>query len=504
MRVYSMLLVGGLALPAVAATTQEAVAPGEPKSGEIAPPVAYVSEHEGTFGGQRMRYKATVGETFLKDAKGEPTAAIVSIAYIAKTDGDVADRPVTFLWNGGPGSSSLWLHMGAFGPKRVVVPSDGEDDGAPPYRIVDNPDAPLDVTDLVFVDPVGTGFSRPLGSHEGAEFWGVAEDGRAMAEFIRTWLSANGRWASPKYIGGESYGTTRAAVVAQELGSWSAPVALNGILLISTVLDFYTSGFSVGNEIGYVTSLPTMAATAWHHGKVEPRPADLEEFLAQARAFAVEEYLPALFQGSRLEGERRLRIRDRLAYFTGISPQYFDRSDLRITDQRFYKELLRDSGLVVGRLDSRYTGREIDHAGEEPEADPSMYGITGAYTAAIHSYLQGPLGVRFERPYQVFGSVFGSWKWELPEQGFRAFNVNVAPYLGTAMRQNKDLRLLVASGYYDFATPFFDAELSLQRNGLVPERITYTYYPAGHMMYVHEPSLGQLLADVRRFYAEGR
>lgn len=353
------------------------------------------------------------------------------------------------------------------------------------------------------VDPVGTGFSCPLGDHEGKEFWGVTEDAASVGQFIRDWLTANQRWGSPKYIGGESYGTTRSAALARELAQGSARVDVNGIILISTVMDFYTSGFATGNELGYVTYLPTMAATAWYHDRVSPRPESLESFVEEAREFAVEEYLPALFLGSELPAERRARVRERLSYFTGISEDYFERSDLRITAERFYKELLRDEGLVVGRLDGRYTGADLDDAGESPEADPSMYGIDGAYTAAIYDYLARDLEVEMDRPYNIFGNVFMDWNWEVPENGFRAFSLNVAPYIGTAMRQNSDLRVLVASGYYDFATPFFDAELSLQRNGIVPERVTYTYYEAGHMMYVHDDSRSRFLDDVRAFIEAG-
>ena len=473
------------------------------ETAKIPEPKVFVTRHEGRFNGTTVRYAATAGETYLTDDDGEPMASIFSIAYTQEGVEDPTTRPVTFLWNGGPGSSSVWLHMGAFGPKRVVVPSDGEDDGAAPYRIVDNPGTPLDVTDIVFVDPVGTGFSRPLGEHEGKEFWGVSEDARSVAQLIRQWLTDNGRWASPKYIGGESYGTTRSAAVARELSQRQGTVSLNGIILISAVMDFYTSGFQTGNELGYVTYLPTMAATAWYHGKVEPRPASVEAFVEEAREFAVEEYLPALFAGNALDPERRARVRERLSHLTGISEAYFDRSDLRITDDRFYKELLREDGLVVGRLDSRYTGQDLDAAGESPEDDPAMYGIDGAYTAAINAYLANDLGVTMDRPYHIFGNVFRDWNWQVRETGFRSFNVNVGPYIGTAMRQNDDLRVLVAAGYYDFATPLFDAELSFRRNGVVPERVELTYYEAGHMMYVHEPSLERFLADVRAFLAAG-
>jgi carboxypeptidase C (cathepsin A) len=464
---------------------------------------SFVTSHSGKFGGQTVRYTATAAETYLEDDEGKPKASIFSMAYVKDDVEDPAARPVTFLWNGGPGSSSVWLHMGAFGPRRVVVPSEAEDDGAPPFRMEDNALTILDVTDLVFVDPVGTGYSRPLGTHEGKEFWGVTEDARSIAEFIRAWITTNKRWASPKYIGGESYGTTRSAAVIHELEGGFDDVSVNGLILISTVMDFYTSSFQTGNELGYITFLPTMAATAWYHGKIEPKPSDLEAFLAEAREFAITDYATALLRGNTLPEAERVRIRERLSYFTGIREEYFDLSDLRITERRFFKELLRDRGLTVGRLDGRYTGHDLDDAGENVEADPSFYGIDGAYTAAVNHYLSGELGVEMDRQYKIFGRVFRDWNFEIETNGFRLFNLNVAPYIGTAMRQNAELRVFNAAGYYDFATPFFDAEMSFMRNGVVPERITYAYYESGHMMYVHRPSLEKLMDDVRAFIRAG-
>jgi carboxypeptidase C (cathepsin A) len=487
------------AAPATEHETAEATAAPAP----IPEPRSFSTSHGGRFGGETLRYTATAGETHLKSEAGKPTASIFSIAYIKDGVDDPAARPVTFLWNGGPGSSSVWLHMGAFGPRRVVVPSEAEDDGAPPFRMEDNGLTILDATDLVFVDPVGTGYSRPLGEHEGKEFWGVTEDARSIAAFIRSWITTNKRWASPKYIGGESYGTTRTAAVIHELEGGFDDVSINGLILISTVMDFYTSSFQTGNELGYITFLPTMAATAWYHGKIEPRPDDLEAFLAEAREFALTDYATALLRGNTLPGDERRRIRERLSHFTGIRPEYFDLSDLRITERRFFKELLRDRGLTVGRLDGRYTGEDLDDAGENVEADPSFYGIDGAYTAAVNHYLTAELDVEMDRPYRIFGRVFRDWNWEIETNGFRSFNVNVAPYIGTAMRQNRELRVFNAAGYYDFATPFFDAELSFMRNGVVPERITYAYYESGHMMYVHRPSLEKLMIDVRDFIRAG-
>jgi len=259
---------------------------------DISPPVVSTTRHSGTFGGQRIAYRAVAGETYLRDKDGKPLAAITSYSYIKEGPVD-PNRPVAFIWNGGPGSGSLWLHMGAFGPKRVVVPSDARDDGAPPFPIVDNPESLLDATDLVFIDPVGTGFSRALGKTDPKDYWGITQDAKSMAEFIRLWLSEHGRWNAPKYIGGESYGTVRAAAVIRELEGSYTDVSVNGIILISTILDMSQAADVPGNELGYVTNLPTMAATAWYHDKVANKPAQVADFVAEARAFAIGPYAAA-------------------------------------------------------------------------------------------------------------------------------------------------------------------------------------------------------------------
>jgi carboxypeptidase C (cathepsin A) len=308
--------------------------------------------------------------------------------------------------------------MGAFGPKRVAIPSDARDDGAPPYPIVANPDSLLDVTDIVFIDPVGTGFSHALGKTEAKSYWGVTADAKSIAEFIRIWLSENGRWNSPKYLGGESYGTTRSAAVANELEGSYNDVSLNGIILISTILDFGAQAEVPGNEMSYVVNLPTMATTAWFHNKVADKPADVATFAAEARAFAGGPYLSALFKGNRLAGEERAAIRKQLARFTGLSEQYLENADLRVAPGRFYKELLRDRKLTVGRLDTRYTGVDLDAAGEEPDNDPAFYGIDGGYTAAFNTYARGDLAFKTERQYVTIGGVSG-WDWKLGGRGNR-------------------------------------------------------------------------------------
>lgn len=461
-------------------------------------PYVRTIERRGTFNGERVDYRVILSETILTGDDGEQEAAMFSTAYLKTGVDDPTTRPVTFFFNGGPGSSSVWLHMGAFGPKRVAIPSDARDDGAPPYPIVDNPHALIDVTDLVFIDPVGTGFSRALGETEPKEFWGVHEDAASVARFIRQWVSANGRWNSPKYVGGESYGTLRSAAVLRELEGSYTDLALNGIILVSTVLDMAHDVTAPGNEMAWPVLLPTMAATAWYHNALTDRPDDLEAFVQESREFAEGDYMAALMKGNRLDAAERADIRARLARFTGLSEAFLDDADLRVSLARFQKELLRDRGLTVGRLDSRYTGVDYDRAGERPDQDPSFVAIDGAYTAALNTYFRSDLGLDMNREYEIISGLGGQWNWEIEGPG-GGFMFNVAPWIGTAMRHNSGLRVFNAAGYYDFATPFFSAEFSLTRNGVVPDRITLKYYPAGHMMYVHEPSLEALNNDIRTF-----
>ena len=466
---------------------------------EIPPPTISVTRHSGTFGGTRIAYRATAGETCLKDKDGKPLAAITSYSYVKEGPVDPR-RPVTFLWNGGPGSGSLWLHMGAFGPKRVVVPSDARDDGAPPFPIVDNAESLLDVTDLVFIDPVGTGFSRALGKTDPKDYWGVTKDARSMAEFIRLWLNQNGRWNAPKFIGGESYGTTRSAAVINQLeGEGFTDVAVNGIILISSILDLSAAADTPGNEIAHIVNLPSMAATAWYHNKVADRPATVEAFIAEAKAFATGPYATALLKGNALSAEERAAILPQLARFTGVSSGYLARADLRLSPGRFYKELLRDRGQTIGRLDTRYVGKDYDDAGETPDNDPSFYAIDGAYTAAMNAYARETLKYSPELTYVSIGGV-RDWDWQIGGPRGGEGYLNVAPYIGKALRENSGLRVFVGQGYYDFATPFFGAEYSLSRTGIPNDgRISWHWYNAGHMMYVRDEDLRKLSADIRAF-----
>ncbi len=496
----SLIAVAAIALSTglagtVAAQQNVEKAKGPPADRE---PNISVTRHSGTFGGQRVNYTATAGETFLRAEDGTARAAIFSTSYVREPRDP--GRPVTFLFNGGPGSGSVWLHMGAFGPRRVAIPSNGTDDGAPPFPIVDNPDSLLDVTDIVFIDPVGTGFSHALGETNPQDYWGVTKDAQSIAQFIRLWLNENGRWNSPKYLGGESYGTTRTAAVLNQLEGTFNDVALNGLILISTVLDFGAGADTPGNEMTHILNLPSMAATALYHNKAQAP--SVEQFIEEARRFATGPYAHALLQGTSLGTEERASVRRELARFTGLSEEFIDRADLRVSPDRFYKELLRDRGLTVGRLDSRYTGRDYDNAGENVDNDPSFYGIDAGYTAAVNQHLRETLGFRTDRSYVTIGPV-GPWDWRLGGGRDNDVYVNVAPYIGRALRENSGLRVFVGQGYYDFATPFFAAEYSLSRTGIPSDRIHYEYYGSGHMMYVRDDDRVKLSRDVRAFIRGG-
>jgi len=449
----------------------------------------------GTFGGQRVSYRATMAETVLESDDGKPEAVVVTTSYVK--DPRDTSRPVFFLFNGGPGSGSVWLQMGAFGPKRVAIPSDARDDGAPPYPLLDNPDSLLDVADLVFIDPPGTGFSYLTEGTDPKKYYGLEQDAEAVAKVIRLWLNDNGRWNSPKYLGGESYGTTRTAMVARELeGGTFNDVGLNGLILISTILDFAGREPTPGNEMAYVVTLPNMAAAAYYHGKVQAP--SVEAIVEEARQFAIGPFITALLKGQDLPDAERAAVRAELTRLTGLSERYLDQADLRVTAQRFYKELLRDRGLTIGRLDARYTGRDFDNAGETPDNDPSFYGIDAGYTAAINSWARETLGFETTREYQSIGREPGRhWQWSTG-QGRGAY-LNVAPYIGQAMRQNSQLRVFNAQGYYDFATPFFGAEYSLNRTGIPQDRVELHYYDAGHMMYVRDEDRAKLSRDIRAF-----
>ena len=490
----------GLALFAAAPALAQEPAENESAAANGAeaerPPVE--TRHAVTVGGREVRYTATAGTLPIRSDAGETEGEIFYIAYTAEDGGDPAGRPLTFSFNGGPGSASVWLHLGALGPRRVQMLEDGGLP-APPYSLVDNESSWLDLTDLVFIDPVGTGYSRPATEADGAKFWGLEQDIRSVGEFIRLYLTRNERWASPLYLVGESYGTTRAAGLSGYLVNRSG-IAFNGVLLVSTVLDFGEIRFGEGNDLPHLTFFPTYAATAWYHGALGEEWASLQELLTEARRFAYEDYWPALAQGAALPPAERSRVAAEVARFTGLEVGYVEDADLRIDAGRFRKELLRDRGRTVGRLDSRFLGRDRDDAGETYEYDPSMAAIRPPYTAAFNDYVRRELGYEDENHYWILGGGIGRWDFGRGGSGYP----ETRSALRDALLRNPYMRIFVASGYYDMATPFFAAEYTMNHLG-VPEamrgQITIAEYEAGHMMYIDEESLVKFKDDVAAFYA---
>ena len=462
-----------------------------------------VREFSGEFDGVRINYRAIAGETYIRDQKGAAVASYFTIAYLKSGVINSAARPVAFIFNGGPGSSSMWLHMGGLGPKRVRVPSSTQNIGTPPYFVVDNNLSLLGRSDLVFIDPIGTGYSRALPGTDASKYWGLHEDAESIADLIERWITDYGRWNSPKYLIGESYGTARACLLAESLGG--RYIAINGIVLLAAVLDYQNSRPRDGDGgiLSYASFLPTYAATAWYHGKVSVQGRTLEEFLAEVREFARTDYAVALIANVyRLSPPVHAKIVSRLVAYTGLSQGFIENSNLRIPVKRFFKELLRTEGLAIGRLDGRYVGAENDSLSEFTESDPTFNAIRGAFASALSDHLRD-LGVRVDRPYVFMsGIVEDSWKWSSPGALWSGGGyVNVVPSLGRAMRQNDKLKVLVASGYYDLATPFFGVENALSQDGLVQERIQHILYEVGHMIFLHEPSLNCLSKDIASFIA---
>ncbi len=473
---------------------QDADAPAGPKPKDL----RFESVHSLDLSGSTLDYRAVAETTLLRNDAGEPEAEFFSISYIV--DGqEESERPITFAFNGGPGSSSVWLHMGVLGPKLVRVPSDGEPAGAPPYPLLDNPRTLLLESDLVFVDPIGTGLSRIVGSGSTEDHWGVDEDARSVARFIRSYISDKGRWASPKYICGESYGGIRGPLLVRELQGGFDAMALNGLIMVSPAFDMEIVD-GQDNDAAFATVLPTYAATAWYHNALPDRPSDLDAFLDEVATFAVEEYVPALYLGQDLDPERRARVVRKLSQYTGLSEQYIDRANLKVSTDRFRRELLRDRGLVVGRLDTRYTGTEPDDVGEVPSGDPMGSGIAGAYVASFKGYLRSELGVETDREYVIMSPEAGM-NWKRQEEPWAAFQgyLDVAPHLARGMADNPDLRVFIANGLYDIATTFFGAEHNVRRSTMDLSRVTMINYPAGHMMYVNHPTLDDLNEDLLEF-----
>lgn len=460
-----------------------------------------VTHHSMTIDGKTLNYTVTTGTMLLKEEdveEGEKAkASVFYLAYTLDQPEDAAPRPVTFSFNGGPGSSSVWMHLGLLGPKRVLM----QDDGMPlppPYKLVDNEYTLLTSSDLVFIDPVSTGYSRAVPKEKPEQFHNYQKDIESVGEFIRLWTTRNNRWNAAKFLIGESYGTTRAGGLAEYLHQRYG-MYLNGIMLVSSILNFMTARFTPGNDLPYLLFLPTYTATAWYHNKLSPElQADLRKTLDEVESFVMNEYTLALMKGNRLPAAEREMIVQKLAQYTGLTPDYLNRTNLRIDIFRFTKELLRESGETVGRLDSRYKGFDRDAAGEMFEYDPAYSAILGVYTATFYDYVRRDLKFEMDRNYEILSSLYQTWKYDTYQNQF----VNTAEKLRIAFQYNPDMKIIVCNGYYDLATPYFATEYTFDHIEL-PEvqqqRIKMTYYESGHMMYVHLPSLAQVSTDLKEF-----
>jgi carboxypeptidase C (cathepsin A) len=515
-----------------AATPTSAAAPHTPTTPDS------ITEGSVTVGGQAIAYRAiagtiTVGGTDPQDATigfdgkplpdanvhlpehaedAPPTARMFYAAYFKK-DAIAAQRPITFIYNGGPGSPTMWLHMGTFGPKRIVTPDTQHQEGAP-YTIVNNEYSLLDVSDVVFIDAPGTGLSRTFGKNKGEAFYGVDADGHAFERFIRRFLSKYDRWNSPKYLFGESYGTPRSAVLAADLRS----VDLNGIILLSQILSFDNSvdgpTANPGVDQAYALALPTFAATAWYHHKLPTQPPALKPFLAEVEKYALGDYMAALLQGTELPDAQRQAVAEKLHSYTGLPVDYLLRADLRVTGGEFSKELKLDEGMTTGRLDSRYQGPDVDPMSATSSYDPQSDAITSAWNTAINQYLHNDLKYASQATYLMSARQGGEFNWNMnhqpPGRGFPGggapgsseTGANVMPDLAYRMKMNPKMKVMLAGGYYDLATPYFEGvyemhHLPMPRN--LQSNISYHYYEAGHMIYVREDILKQFHADVANF-----
>jgi carboxypeptidase C (cathepsin A) len=527
-----------LAQPGSAADDAKSGAPGKPTGPDrIFQASEVTSTGSVTIGGKAVNYQAVAGTLVVhgpgwddiawreqaaapnpdKDKEGlPPEASIFYTAYFKQAGdrnsgrlGGDPSRPVMFIFNGGPGSATLWLHMGAFGPKRVVVREDGHTPPAP-YPVVNNAYSLLDVSDLVFIDAPGAGFSRIAGKDKEKAFWGVDADSHAFTRFIQQFLNKFGRWNSPKYLFGESYGTTRAAVLANELAR-TASIDLNGVVLLSTILNFDLSvdspAFNPGVDNAYVTALPTMAATAWYHNRLPgTRPAELEPFLREVEKFALTEYAAALQQGGRLDTASRQRIAERLAGYLGISADYILKSNLRVNGGQFSQQLQLPGGLTTGRIDTRFSGPSLDLLSKEAQYDPFISSVGSAYVAAWNDYARLTLRYPAEDGFKIFAPVFPAWDMAHQAPGmpmaFTGQTTNVMLDLATVMKQNPHLKVLNTGGYYDLATPYFEGVYELEHLPIPEElraNIEYKFFPSGHMVYLNEPALAGLHDTVADF-----
>jgi carboxypeptidase C (cathepsin A) len=472
-----------------------AVKPQPPKGEQ------WVTRRSIVIAGKPVSYVATAGTLVIKNGGDTAVASIGYVAYIRQDVKDAARRPITFAYNGGPGSSSIWLHMGALGPRRVIA-ADAAQTPPPPYRVMDNGYSLLDRTDLVMIDPVGTGLSHAVGEKKDKDFWGVDPDIESVSWFIKQFVTENGRWNSPKYLLGESYGTTRSAGIVDYLQT-RENMAFNGVVLVSVALDLQAILDGPGNERPFPLYVPSFAATSFYHRVLPSRPADRDAFLVEVRAWALGPYTAALMKGDALGAAERQAVAAKLHEYTGLSPAYIEKANLRVTEGEYTQELLREHRETVGRLDSRYTGVTFDPLAKDAQYDPQSASISAAYTAAFFDYYHRELNVPTDRAYTVGARAYESWDWKhhVPDLGFQPM-VNTGPDLAHAIGYNPDLRVLVLNGVYDLATPFLATEYMMDHLGLTPElksHVIMKYYDAGHMMYLNEPALARMKADVAGF-----
>ncbi len=523
-----LILAALVALPA-GVRADDAAKPAAGAKSET--PDQYVEERHESHGsimldGKRINYTAVAGTLMIEDMKNEPGAMMSYVAYLRTGAEDRTNRPITFLYNGGPGSATVWLHIGAFGPKRVVV-GNGMRGPPAPYPLVDNPSSLLDVTDLVFIDAPGTGFGRVGVDLEKVsdqddkrkqaqqqndalrkDFYGVDQDARAFDIFITKFLTRFSRWNSPKFLFGESYGTTRSAVLVSLLQSRS-DIDVNGVMLLSQILDFDLSDDGPGNDPGddmpYVLSLPTYAATAWYHKKIPSQPPQLEPFLDTVEKFAVSDYAAALAAGDTLSVQERDAIAARLHEFTGLPVDYIEKANLRVDGGMFEKTLLEDQGLTTGRLDTRYTGPTIDLLSEEAEYDPQSAAISSAFVSVYNQYARETLGFPADEKYKPTAERMGEWDFKHKQPGEGSpdpISLNVMPDLATAMKEDARLKVALFSGYYDLATPFFEGQYEMSHLGLPPDlrkNIEIHHFETGHMVYVSPDALQKLHDEAAAF-----
>src|SRR5438477_4283841 len=485
------------AAPAGSPSAQQRGPQERPSPSPEEPPV--ITKHEVHAGGRTLRYTATVGMMPIKNRDGEPEARIFFMANTLDEGGNRGRRPLTFSFNGGPGSASVWLHLGAIGPKRVPMNPDGTMP-QPPYQLIDNEQTWLNQTDLVFIDPVGTGYSRIV-RPEASRFIGLNGDIESVGEFIRMYLVRYERWTSPMFLAGESYGTTRASALSGYL--IGRGIAFNGIVLISTIMNFETTDFASGNDLPYVMYLPSYAATAWYHKKLprDMQSKSVQKVVAEAEEWAANDYTLALEKGDRLSGQERQETVARLAHFTGLDPHFIDNANLRVSLNFFRKELLRDEKRSIGRLDARFKGYDSSYVTAGPDFDASEAAIRPPYTSTFNNYIRQELGFKSDLEYYILGGGFTSpWNW-----GTNNAYVDTSVSLRNALAKNPYLKVFVAMGYYDMATPYFAVDYTLHHISLDPgllRNISTDHYEAGHMMYIDEKQLGKLRGDVRKFIDE--